>query len=94
MKVFGLALVVAILGACNLQLVRPDVERANVSAGLIGCPAREIQISNESYSTGSWGSWSAGCRGRSFVCSWMGREPKCTRELPSGDSVDAVLPPG
>lgn len=46
--------------------------RGSKSAGSIGCPPDEIQISDEDSSSG-WGSsadtWVATCRGRRFICS-------------------------
>jgi hypothetical protein len=60
----GLALFVSAL-ACAPS-------RQSKSAGSIGCPPDEIQISGEDSSSG-WGSssdtWVATCRGRQFICS-------------------------
>jgi hypothetical protein len=54
----------------------------STSAGLIGCPTEEIEITNKKIGLAT-GSWEATCRGHKFLCSGGGGTMACKEELKS-----------
>lgn len=65
-----IAMTAVIAGCANINEMRQDA-----SAGLVGCPPREIAISNNERLT-----WTAACRGKVFQCS-TGATSACTPQL-------------
>jgi hypothetical protein len=66
---------------------------ANVTAGAIGCPAEELQISGEKESFGigeQMTPWTAECRGRRFICSSAGHDVSCKEELQAAEAPSAA----
>lgn len=66
---------------------------ANVSAGAIGCPAEELQISGEQASFGlgeQMPPWTAECRGHRFICSAAGQTVSCKEELKAVEAPTAA----
>lgn len=71
------------------------INRQIASAGAIGCPSDEVEVTSENGSAGfrtSTGSWTATCRGRSFVCSET--QVGGTREVSSQVTTCAARPAG
>ncbi|WP_163998272.1 hypothetical protein [Pyxidicoccus caerfyrddinensis] len=66
---------------------------ANVTAGAIGCPVEEVQISGEKESFGLGEQvtpWTAECRGRRFICSSVGHNASCKEELKAAEAPAAA----
>jgi hypothetical protein len=66
---------------------------ANLSAGAIGCPAEELQITGEKDSFGIGEQvtpWTAECRGHRFICSAAGQTVSCKEELKAVEAPSAA----
>jgi hypothetical protein len=63
---------------------------ANITAGAVGCPAKEITISGEKSTFGIGDQvtpWTAECRGHRFICSVTGaKSATCTEELKAAEA--------
>ncbi|HET9449250.1 MAG TPA: hypothetical protein VFO83_00115 [Aggregicoccus sp.] len=62
---------------------------ANITAGAVGCPAKEITISGEKSTFGIGDQvtpWNAECRGHRFICSATGQTATCTEELKAAEA--------
>jgi hypothetical protein len=74
-RLVGFALL--LFAACS-----PSVQRLSaLSAGSMGCPQDEVEISHEQKVNSYTSSWQADCRGRSFVCSITGSQTTCSPML-------------
>lgn len=56
---------VAILAGCTSTRISQDL-----SSGVVGCPAREIEIKNEEATMSGTHTFEAVCRGKSHFCSF------------------------
>lgn len=69
-----------------LQLWGCTLSKENYTAGIIGCPAKEIKVTDES---GGWNanSWDAECRGKFFNCTYAtGGRVVCAESLPKAET--------
>lgn len=75
------------LAACGTI---PTTQYRSMTAGVIGCPAKEITITEEKNVAwaGQGIDWRAECRGRRFICSYSG-STACSEELRPATAASA-----
>jgi hypothetical protein len=83
----GLVCALTILGCANL---------ADVSTGEVGCPADEINITDEQ-SHWSGKNWTAECRGELFYCTALAQDGggavvSCAKDRPESAGATSELP--
>jgi len=67
MKIYLIAISVILLTGCTNARISQ-----NLSSGVIGCPASQIKIQNETATTiGGMHNWTAICKGQSYICSYQ-----------------------
>jgi hypothetical protein len=71
--------------ACMPSVTIKESTLQRATAGVVGCPSSEIQVSGYPRSVKAGEGpveWRAECRGRRFVCSAAGSVASCAPELP------------
>ncbi|HEY2404924.1 MAG TPA: hypothetical protein VGI10_02930 [Polyangiaceae bacterium] len=89
-----------LLGLLSLAVLGGCFDRQTATAGQIGCPASELEISDDDLSVGSTDTWTATCRDHTFICSHITRGSsgigvscheeiaKATAEAPRNDAAN------
>lgn len=63
----------------------------NLSSGVIGCPANQITIQNETATVDGLHNWTAICNGVSYICSYQTTTGvNCSPESSTGSSVEMI----
>ncbi len=65
MKIILLLVATILLTGCTSARIS-----RNLSAGVVGCPARYVKITNERASFGGFHEFNAECNGRNYFCSY------------------------
>ena len=65
MKIIVLLITTILLTGCTSSRIS-----RNLSAGVVGCPAKQIKITNESASIDGFHEFNAECEGHKYLCSY------------------------
>lgn len=69
-------LIFMLLGGCTSARISQSI-----SSGLIGCPAKEIKITEEKASMSGIHDWIAECNGKKYACNYLHEGPSNCSEI-------------